>query len=268
MRLVVLLAVAGLLAGCASGYDTYFKRMTSEEDVAASFLPASGRPEVSPSLGDPDQTFRRMYERGYGLIGYSAFSGPEASASKALAKAREVGASNVVIFADYVGTERSAVPIFGFSQVTTQHTGFASSYGAAGTQFANYNGTSTTSVPTTTYIPTSVDQYNHMAMFFAPMKPPCLGARIREATDEEKRSVGTTQVARIDIIRNNSPAARAGLLPGDLIPTYGSYGLSPDAPYGGLTSGVAKVLRVARAGTIVEKTVVPANCSWPLSRTP
>ncbi|WP_425408512.1 hypothetical protein [Hyphococcus sp.] len=227
----------------------------------ARFEEPSHTPEVVAGYGGTSDTVLKMFENGYGLIGYSAFNGPIEKSKKALSKAREIGATKVVLLREHTDTIQGAYTINGTKAVTTQHNGMVSAYGSGGYASGSYWGTSTSYVPTQTQIPYSVSRYDQTALFFGPLKTSCVGVMLSEPSEQEKRLVDTNQVVKIAAVRKDSAAYQADIIPGDLIATAGDKGIYPEKPNFGMSSGEPHTIRLARGRRIVEVKLLPQNCS-------
>jgi hypothetical protein len=162
---------------------------------------------------------RKLIENGYACIGTSSFNAAEVNSSKALAQARKLQAAIVVVQSKYRNTVSGTIPFTTQDPpqvVTTYNQG--SLYGTGG--YGNYYGTSTTTIPggySTTYIPYSVNRYDYGATFWARIKPPIFGARIKELPDEIRRQIESNRGVLVDIVIKGSPAYRADILNGDVI---------------------------------------------------
>ena len=116
-RAIITGAIAFLaLCGCAS-LNSFSKFYVPFRDSASLHSkpwiePASGKPAIYAYSGDPEVDNLRAAEAGYIPIGFSEFYGPPATMTKreALAQARHVGASLVLIRPQYRSTSFEAAP--------------------------------------------------------------------------------------------------------------------------------------------------------------
>lgn len=258
MRLSVFLAC--LATGCASGYGKFYESVVSQGEYASRFKQHEFEPNVVSGYGNVDETILKMFERGYGLTGYASFNGPAEKTSKALRQGEKVGAAYVVVFSNYTDTASGELAISGSRQQTAYHSGTVRTYGSSGMSSGYYSGTSSTSVPTTTYIPYSVRRYDQTALYFAPLKKSCLGVMLRDASSSELRSAGTNKVVKVAAVWEGSAAYQADILPGDLLYTDGENGINPNEKSFGLSSGDQKILYIARGQQWYQVEVVPGNC--------
>lgn len=68
----------------------------------------------------------------------------------------------------------------------------------------------------TTYVPISVDRYDYLAVYLVKARF-TFGANFRDLTNEEAKAVGSVNGVMVIAVVHGSPAADAGLLPGDAI---------------------------------------------------
>jgi hypothetical protein len=235
-----LLAVA-LLSGCQSGFSQFYEDYSTPWQ--GQLIAPTGDPRVVPGGGNADQVVASMFADGYVLIGVSSFNGPTESRTAAIQQARKVGAERIVLDVQYTNTNQGAIPLTTQQVVTSTTRGTASAYGTGGSAYGTYSGTTTTTVPQTTYIPYSVDRYDQMALYFAPLGPPCFGVLLTELSDEDKRLIGSNRGARVNAVRRGSSAYNADILPGDLVVSVDGHALSQDIP---LRRGVSSAVGVRR----------------------
>ena len=89
------LICAGQVFAQTNPYQQFFKPFEQNQRSA---LPFRGEPELLRSAGDREATDRMMFEQGYAPIGASSFTGPLQASDQAVAWARTLGASHVVLF--------------------------------------------------------------------------------------------------------------------------------------------------------------------------
>ncbi|WP_146740186.1 PDZ domain-containing protein [Hyphomonas sp. GM-8P] len=211
--------VAGMLGGvvaCSSGYSQFYSDYSQGNK---SIAPATSAPKVANVSGTPKEVIYTMFTNGYTLVGESSFNAPSEDTSQALTQAKKVGAEYVVLRSNYTNTVSGSIPITTQQNVTSRTNGTATAYGTGGMATGTYSGTTTTTVPVTTYTPYSVRRYDQSALYFAPMKEPCLGVLPEELSDDEKIMLGTNKGLRVAAVRKGSPAYDADILPNDYILT-------------------------------------------------
>lgn len=204
-----------VLAGCASGYEKFYQPLPVNN--TAGIAPFSGEPQLLRGDPDPRHTVAHMFEQGYWPIGVSDFVGPAANVNDALSQAKSVGAAVVAITSKYQNTVSGALPLTLPNSTTSYTTGSANIVGSGGYGTGTYNGTTTTYGTQTTMIPYSVDRYEQVALFFAPLKRQGAGFMYLPLSEEQRQKLGTNQAISVVAIRTGSPAFLADILPGDAI---------------------------------------------------
>lgn len=252
---IVLIALA--LSGCASTHKDFYTSFV-DESSARQLAPIQGTPEITSMRGDFDSTRIDFFKDGYALVGYSNFVGTDIDRASAIQLAAEVGAKYVALSSEYQSTQSGAIPMTTNRTVTTTSTATGSAYGSGGYATGQATGISTTTVPVTTYIPYSVDRYEVLAMYFAPMKPSCFGVLTAEAEDTVKRKLQKNQVVKITAVRRGSPAYVYNLIAGDYIVAADGKPFDLFAPT--FTSGQNVVFSVWRDGAFAEVPVILGSC--------
>jgi hypothetical protein len=205
------------LVGCQSSYEKFYVHDDSALDIVIELGADGVDPLIYSSTGDFDLDQRRMFENGYFQIGYSSFNGAIEDEDKIIQQAKKVGAQVVVVTSSFTNSVTSSIPITTNTPVTTYHQGTANSYGYGGSAYGTYSGTSTTYVPTTNYIPMTVNRYDQTAIFFRQMKPACLGFLSGEISTMERQRIGTNSGQKVAAVRIDSPIYVADIVPGDIL---------------------------------------------------
>lgn len=259
-KFAYLIISALAFAGCSSGYEQFY--VDESARVRDWILPDSNpqAPTVFTSSGDFDADERKMFEDGYVRIGYVSFNGPSEGNEKIIEQAKQVGAALVIASSSYTNSITSSIPITTTKPVTTYNSGNVRAYGSGGSAYGTYSGTSTSYVPTTTYIPTTVNRYDQSAIFFAKMKPACMGYLSGEISNEERQKVGTNSGVKIAAVRKGSPVYEADVVPGDIILEFDGRKITPaDTPK--LSSRQKVDLTIFRSGVVIHKAVTTDQCS-------
>ena len=218
-KLVIAVTISLALTGCAGNpYSTFYKPIPESPFAFAHRLPPSKPISVSSGSGNAVNDFNTMNENGYSLIGVSSFVGPINNGTGALEQAKKVGAEIVIINQKYRNTNTGAMPIVTPTTATSFNNGSVTAYGAGGGMVNGfYNGTSTTYGSETTYIPYSIERYEHTALFFVPLTRQGLGITFKDIPTELKSSIGTNKGVFVVAVRKESPAFNADILAGDVV---------------------------------------------------
>lgn len=216
-RLVILaavLVVVGLSACVTSGYQQFYKPYRSDSELKE--IEMLGKDESPAIFSSTD--FQRdgdiLVSKGYIALGISGFNGPMASETEVVAQARRVGATMVLINANYTGTVTSTVPLFLPDSSTTTNAGSISGRGGS----ATYSGTSTTSGTKVVNLTRETQRYDQAALYFAKFtRKHKYGLLLADLTPElrvrEERNTGVL----IKIVFEDTPAFMANILPGDIL---------------------------------------------------
>lgn len=215
LRTIAAVGLALISAACSNGYQQFYE--PSKINYGPMLLPFSGEPQVLTGSKDAEADVSRMYTDGYALIGQASFTGPATDPSLAKQQAKAVGASHVLLVAEYERTVSGVLPMTTPTTQTSYTSGTVNAFGSGGSGWGNYSGTTTTYGTQTTYVPYNVDRYSHGALFFAPLNRTGLGIFRREGNDQEKQRAGTNKVSTVLAVRRGSPAYNAEVLPGDLL---------------------------------------------------
>lgn len=204
-----------LLAGCASGYSQFYQEVPHRGSVEV--VAFTGTPTVLAGTGDPQADVIAAFAMGLVPIGVSSFNGPNEGMAGALAQAKKVGASHLLVSAAYARTVSGAIPITVPQTYTTQSSGTVSTSGPRGFATGTYSGTSSTTGSSTSYIPYSVDRYDQQAVFLAPLDRGGVGFRFATLTTQQASELGTNKAVLVEAVRRGSPAFLADILPGDYV---------------------------------------------------
>lgn len=267
MNILKLASAASLclfLLGCQNPYSKFYKS-TIPSGAASELLPATGDPRIESGSGDPKADIRRMFEDGYALVGIASFVGPAQHESEAITQARNAGAAVVIPSSKYRNTVSGAMPVALPTTSTSYSSGTVNAYGAGGSAFGNYSGSTTTYGTTTTYIPFSVDKYDQVGLFFAALKPRGLGVLFLPLTDQQRQLVGSNKGVQLVAVRKGSPAFLADILPGDLLLSMGDEPIYDVATFHAAVlaaAGHATVFHLIRGTTPVTKQVTIPVGDW------
>ncbi len=220
-KLSIIVLLSSILFSCANPFTRYYTDLTRGTDIAK--LPNIIIPKGEPKLfygTDPKRDERFMTENGYMMIGYSSFNGPSVDIRKALAQAKRVHASVVIVYSRYRNTVTGAFPLILPNTQTSTTSLHGSIYGYGG--LSDYSGTAhtTTYGSSTVYVPFSVNRYDYMATYWVKAKF-ILGVHVEDLSPELKRKIGSNKGALVCAVVKNSPAFKADILEGDVIKKIG-----------------------------------------------
>lgn len=204
------LIVALFLQGCASGFKEYYTPYSDASLFVVPLEPNRQPDVIEVSHADIRPLVDKYYEDGWIMLGESSFWGPNGSSSQAQTQAKSIGAHKVLYTYWLQGTSTGSIPIT--SPTYSSTSGTVSSGGAYGSYTGTTYGTSTT------YMPISVTKYNFLAVYISPRKyKPVLGINSRRKSPAEQTESGNINGIYVTLVVRNSPAAGAGILPGDTI---------------------------------------------------
>lgn len=246
------------LSGCAP--EPYSHFYSGRVDAAKD--PKVIIPNEEPKLfrgSDKEKDALAMAENGYVMVGYSAFNAGNVDNKGAIAQAKKVHASIILIYSEYVNTVSGVMP---FTQPDTRTSTSSLSgnvYGPRG-DMATYSGTATTTTygSKTTYIPFSVNRYDYLATYWAKLKPLLLGVRVRDLTPETRNEIQSNKGVRVAIVVKDSPAFRSDILKGDVLRRIGETEIYDAKSFGNTVQkyeGQNVFITIYRNGKLLKKQV-------------
>ena len=251
-RIASAAAMTAVLAGCVNPYVNNFQ-------YAPGVTPAivvedrAGPPPVIPEViegTNPASDLPSQEADGYMPIGYADFSAAPGFVPRdgAIKEGEAIGADRVLVYSRYQGTVNTAIPITTPTQQTTFYNSTATAYGSnGGYATASGTGAATTYGSQTQFLPMSIPRYEFLAVYLVKAKV-WFGALYRAVTPQQAQEAGTVDAVQLMVVVHGSPAAGAGLLPGDIVTKI------DNAPISGATDFRAKLR--ADAGRSVSLTVV------------
>jgi S1-C subfamily serine protease len=262
-RILIFAFCSLALASCASGYEKFYRPMPVNN--TAGITPFSGEPRLVRGDPNPTQTIANMFEQGLWPIGVSDFVGPSANVNDALKQAKDVGAAIVAITSNYQSTATGAFPLTLPNNTTSYTTGSANIVGSGGFATGSYNGMTTSYGTQTTMIPYSVDRYEQVALYFAPLNRQGAGVMYLPLTDTQRQQLGTNQAVSVVAVRTGSPAFLADILPGDAVLSIdGRRVYDVDTGKQALLSAVGRPSNIVliRDGKTITKTITIPSGAW------
>jgi hypothetical protein len=212
--MLCLLLLCTLLSACGNWYTkSYLSYVNARSLHDVRTLSDTETPQVY-SCNDLPQCTLLLRSKGYIPIGASSFNAKLQSKRRIIDQAKDVGAVVVISDARYVATSSMTVEM-AFPRTQTTYTSGTISDGR---NTATYSGTSTTSASSIVPITLHEDIYHQAAVFFVQStKKLRFGLELMDMPPELRVTYEHNYGPLIEIIRDNSPAFIANLLPGDLI---------------------------------------------------
>jgi len=214
MRTVFLIATVALLAGCANGFQQYYKPVEDARTMADVELLADGATPTIRRTDDMRRDVGIVRSQGYEAIGQSAFNGRIQSEEQLITQAKSVRATLVLLSASFTGTQNISTPLFLPTSQTTYSTGRVNgAYGSAG-----YSGSSTTYGTAVVPITTQQQKYDQNAVFFVKStKKLRVGVQFDHLTPELRSRYERNTGVVVAVVVEGTPAFAANLLPGDVV---------------------------------------------------
>jgi PDZ domain-containing protein len=214
MRVLFILLVAFVMAGCASGYQKFYKpRVDARTLRYVELLKPDEEPKVYGTKNFK-RDINKLRSKLYIPIGHSSFNGEYEDESKVKAQAKRIGATLVLVNSKYTNTQTTTTPLFFPNSSTTYHSG--SVYGSGG--YGGYSGTSTTYGSTVVPITTHQRRYDQTAVFFVKStKKPRFGIFFKNLSNEQRIALERNTGVIIGIVVEESPAFYSNVLPGDIL---------------------------------------------------
>jgi len=263
-KLFLILIIFCLLGwGCVKPYSQFYHDETNGFDVTTSpaFEIPEGEPKViNSNFANIENDDITMFEDGYIRLGYSSFNAKHYGEYGAIAQAKKVHASVVILYSQYTDTESGAVPLT-LPDTQTSTTNFSGSvYGSGG--YSSYSGTGTTTTygSRTTYIPYNVRRYNQVATYWIKSSDSFtkLGLRVIDLTPEARQALGSNKGMLILAVIKNSPAFHADIINGDILRRVGEneiYSLDSYLDALGKYAGTETQVIVWRKGNEIKKDI-------------
>lgn len=231
-KLLTVSLLSVLLQGCTTPFSQFYYDKTGGADLTklSSVVLPTGEPQVYRG-GNPEQDSVRMYEDEYNQVGYSLFNGSNVDGNGAIAQAKKVHASVVILYSKHTGTVSGYAPLTLPDTRTSSTSLYGNAYGTGG--YASYSGIANTTTygTKTTYIPYSVDRSDYFATYWIKSKPPIFGTRFVALTPEIKQQIGSNKGVLVYAVIKGSPAFEANILNGDVLRQIGDVSVFDDDSY-------------------------------------
>lgn len=245
-----------IVAGCANPYAKFYTDQTGgifPENIEA----LAGNPSVFSGT-DLQKDYDSMMENGYVVLGYSSFNGESTNKKMALAQAKKVNASRVLLYENYSGTVSGSMPLtLPETQMSTTNIN-GNVYGSGG--YASYSGTgmTTTYGTKTTYIPYSVNRYDYFASYWGKVKKFRLGLYVEEMDASKRARIQSNKGVIVSAVVKGTPAFNADIFKGDVIKRIGDIEISGEPDFMAALDkfeGKKTNFLIYRDGYLIEKNV-------------
>ena len=228
MKYKTILLISAMLAGCVSGYQQFYNPIVDPRTLNDAVLLA---PDQDPQIYGSDnfeQDTLTLQSKNYILIGYSSFNGALEAETGAIAQAKRLGATVVLVASQYTNTQTTTSTLFLPTTTTTYHSGnlsgnttynsFSSGYLGSSSTYGTYTGTSTTYGTQAVPITTHQRRYDQTAYYFVEStKQWRVGVLYDDLTIEQRKQYGRNTGVYIGLVIENTPAYLANVLPGDVL---------------------------------------------------
>lgn len=215
MRISLIFACLLILSACGTGQFGSSYKGYSDPRLAADLvaLPEEGEPNLIRST-DLDRDVRQYREHNYVVVGESAFNGVQESPNNAVKKAKEVGATHVIVSSEYTDTRGRLA----YDYQDYYRTIYVNKVRSVNGKSVRYREAvtvrDTVTVPYTQYY----DNFDQWAIYMAKStRVHKLGLIMRDLAPNERSSLGRNTGAFIDMVLSNSPAFMADIVPQDIL---------------------------------------------------
>lgn len=206
-----------IASGCAHPVTTYYKDVLNGENLSKiPSIEKCAEPELV--LVNTDKDYISFEENGWIVIGASNWNGPLiVTDTAAKEKALENKACLITYFKKYDKTVSGNMPLV----LPNNQTSYTNYSGNVGNKPIYGTGTTTTYGTTTSYIPYSVDRYEHEIGFWVKKTKFRLGIKAAELNDEARKIIQSNKGVLIELVIKNTPAYNADILKDDIIVKIG-----------------------------------------------
>lgn len=216
IRIEILTFLIILLSGCYNAYQQFYKPYVSNSALTeVDFLKEGQEPQIFEiSIEDFEKQVRAFRAKDYIPIGYSAFNWTIQDKTLAIAQAKSIKATIVLVGSQYTNTQQNTAILPMSNSSTTNTSGNVYGVGISGT----YSGTSTTSG--TSYVPMTFSQrrYDQVAVYLVKStKKLRFGIYFMDIPADQRAIIGRNNGAIVELVVEGTPAFYSNILDGDLI---------------------------------------------------
>ena len=207
------------MLGCTTPFSKFYFDQTGGRDITKDqkVIITNDEPKLFHG-NDPEKDALSMMANGYVMVGYSSFNAANVNVNGAIAQAKKVHASVVLIYSKYANTVSGLLPLIIPDNETSTTSLYGNVYGSGG-GWANYSGTATTTTygSKATYIPYSVNRFDYLATYWVKQKRPILGVWVKDLPPEIRSEIGSNKGVLVTVVVKNSPAFQSDILKGDIL---------------------------------------------------
>lgn len=228
MKFLVLILVFVFLAGCAaSGYQQFYNPYVDAKTLPdIELLKENQKPQVF-GTDNFDRDIQILRSKNYIVLGYSSFNGGYEDTDNAVAQAKRIGATIIIVSSQYTNTQTTTSTLFLPDNKTTYNSGTAhsnTSYNSTGGYIGSsntnttYNGTSTTYSTKAVPVTTSQNRYDQTAVYFVKSTHKYkFGLHYNDLTPEQRTHLERNTGVFINLVIEDAPAFYANVLVGDIL---------------------------------------------------
>lgn len=216
MRILLCICAVLVLNACGTGqfgssYQSYMDPKLNPDLVS---LAEEQEPNVMRT-SDINADVQRYREHNYVVIGESSFNGVAESEGNAVRKAKEVGATHVLISSEYTDTQS----FLDYDYQDYYRTTYVSRVriNSDGDKVVRREAVTVRDTVAVPYM-RAYDNFNQWAVYLVKStRVPKLGLVMRNLGQGERSQFGRNTGAYIDVVLTNSPAFMADIVPGDVV---------------------------------------------------
>lgn len=214
MRILATVIACVALTACASGYQKFYQPYADPRTLSEVQLLTPGEQPMIFSSNDLDRDVKVAVSKGYRPVGHASFNGAMEDHKSLTQQAEAVGALLVLVKSKFAESRTITTPLFVPDSQTTYVSGNV--YGSG--SFASYSGTATTYGTSIIPITTTQQRFDQTAVFFVKTTSKAkFGLMTTDLTQEQRIHLERNTGAVVDVVREDSPAFVANILPGDVI---------------------------------------------------
>jgi hypothetical protein len=217
------LAVLFLLVGCSNPYSQFYKGAPDAKLIRNYETPQPAYQVYSTNQANYQRDVDNLLRKGYQMCGESSFQGNSNQSTDGPVKsqAQKLGASLVLVTADFSHTVSGMAPVVTPTTSTTFSSGSATAFGPGGTATAFGTGQSTTFGTETTMVPYTISRSDFHAFFWYKAKRSRLGIAPIPLDDSTRQRLGSNAGIIVRTVVEETTAYAADILPGDIVTSIG-----------------------------------------------